>query len=98
MDPLDLRDRFQFHPADTADKRNGHAMVRAAGEHLALSLSDLLPGGREASLAITHLEQSMMWANAAQARGLAADDADALAREVAHLVDTDAHPETAGGG
>jgi hypothetical protein len=63
----DIRRRFAFHPAD-ATTGPQHDQVRDACYDLAEELNDLLPDGREKSLAITNLEQTMMWANAAIAR------------------------------
>lgn len=67
MTPEDIDNRFAFHPANavTGDK---HAAVRYECGCLAGFLNDLLPQGREKSLAITHLEEVMMWGNAAIAR------------------------------
>jgi hypothetical protein len=64
----DLVHRFAFHPADCKQKKEADERVRSACLALALELNDLLPDGREKSLAITHLEQVCMWANAAIAR------------------------------
>jgi hypothetical protein len=64
----DLTRRFSYHPADTQEKREAHEHVRAACLTLSLQLDELLPDGREKSLAITNLEQTMFWANAAVAR------------------------------
>lgn len=64
----DIDNRFDFHPATTAEKRGDHTSVREACKRLAHFLDANVPSGREKSLAITNLEQSMMWANAAIAR------------------------------
>lgn len=63
----DLDRRFAFHPAGGA-KGHRHDQVRTLCRGLADYLNDLLPDGREKSLAITHLEEVMMWGNAAIAR------------------------------
>lgn len=68
MNPADIANRFDFHPASTEEKRNEHTSVRQACRRLADDLNDRLPEGREKSLAITHLEEAMFWANAAIAR------------------------------
>ena len=64
----DLVNRFAFHAATTDEKRNAHTSVRMACYSLAQFIVDNTPEGREQSLAITHLEDAMMWANAALAR------------------------------
>lgn len=70
MDFNDLQNRFGYHPADTEDKKNRHAQIRAACFNLAIHLEDLCGGweSREKSLAITKLEEVMYWANAHVAR------------------------------
>lgn len=68
MDPEDIADRFDFHPATTEEKRNEHTSIRQACRRLADELNERLPEGREKSLAITHLEEVMFWGNAAIAR------------------------------
>lgn len=67
MDKSDIISRFSFHPA-TENTGPKHDRVRTICEILAHNLNDLLPEGREKSLAITHLEEVMMWSNAAIAR------------------------------
>jgi hypothetical protein len=63
----DMTHRFSHHaPDDHAIAR--HATVRKRLENLAKSLDILLPEGREKALAITKLEETMFWANAAIAR------------------------------
>lgn len=68
MAPEDIENRFAFHPASTPDRQAAHQSVRTHCHELAGVLNDLLPEGREKSLAITNLEQTMFWANAAVAR------------------------------
>lgn len=68
MDVKDLENRFSFHPANTEEKQIKHGAVRALCLNVAIELNRFVPEGREKSLAITHLEEAMMWANAALAR------------------------------
>lgn len=63
----DLDNRFDFHPADGPTGQR-HALVRSACKTAAEIIDDECPDGREKSLAITALEEAMMWANAAIAR------------------------------
>lgn len=64
----ELANRFDFHPATTPQRQAAHQSVREDCHELAVALNDVLPEGREKSLAITNLEQVMFWANAALAR------------------------------
>lgn len=64
----ELVHRFQYHPPMTDQAKRAHEDVREECKRLALFLSSSLPAGREKSLAITKLEEAMMWANAAIAR------------------------------
>lgn len=68
MDNADIESRFSFHPADTRAKQDEHQSVRGSCKTLADYLNTILPEGREKSLAITKLEEVMMWSNAAIAR------------------------------
>lgn len=68
MDHTDIANRFAFHPASTEEKQDAHSSVRQACKRLADELNERLPEGREKSLAITHLEEVMLWANASIAR------------------------------
>lgn len=67
MEQTDLENRFSFHPA-TDETGEQHDVVRSDCRALAHHLNKFLPEGREKSLAITHLEEVMMWSNAAIAR------------------------------
>lgn len=68
MDVADIANRFAFHAAPTEEKRDEHTSVRQQCRALADFLNEKLPEGREKSLAVTHLEEVMMWSNAALAR------------------------------
>jgi len=63
----DLYSRFSFHPATTITGPM-HAEVRDRAYAFALAMRDLVPPGRELSLALTKIEEAMMWSNAAIAR------------------------------
>ena len=63
----DINNRFNHHPA-VGDKIDKHETVRREARMLAHSWQENLPEGREKALAITKLEEAMMWANAAIAR------------------------------
>lgn len=69
MDLSDLSHRFQFHPADAENTKRHHEAIRGVCLDLACEINERAPDGREKSLAITSLEETMMWANAAIARG-----------------------------
>ncbi|MGN0095029.1 MAG: hypothetical protein ACI38U_03095 [Corynebacterium sp.] len=64
----DLDNRFAFHPATTQEKRDEHTSMRQACHRAAQTINEKAPESREKSLAITKLEEAMMWANAAIAR------------------------------
>lgn len=64
----DLVNRFEYHPADTEERRDAHTAVRLAALRLAEDVLELVPAGREQSLAITKVEEAMFWANAGIAR------------------------------
>lgn len=68
MDTRDIENRFAFHAATTAEKRDAHTSVRRHCRRLADELNDQLPDGREKSVAMTKLEEVMFWGNAALAR------------------------------
>lgn len=67
----ELEHRFAYHPADTPEKKEAHARVRAACLRLAEELNGILPAGRPAALALTKAEEAMHWGNAAIAQDTA---------------------------
>lgn len=64
----DLEHRFSYHAPRTVRRASLHENVRSACLAAANALDELLPDGREKSVAITKLEEAMFWANAALAR------------------------------
>ena len=70
MDPAmqkDLEHRFSYHPP-RPDQVPRYEAIRQAAKEFAELVADLCPQGRERALALTHLEQSVMWANAGISR------------------------------
>ena len=63
----EIERRFTYHKP-SANKADTHAMIRAMGQRFAELVNIVCPDGREKSLAITNIEQAVMWANAAVAR------------------------------
>jgi hypothetical protein len=64
----DLDLRFDHHPPVTEVRVNQHEQVRSEFKRVARVMKDLLPGGREAAVVQTKIEEAMFWANAALAR------------------------------
>lgn len=63
----DLGTRFTYHPPKN-DQAIRYEMIRDWGRQFAEAIEDKCPHSRERSLAITHIEEAVMWANAAIAR------------------------------
>lgn len=66
LSPAEINRRFGYHPATP---RTGPMFDknRMGFIDLGLALNDRLPESREKSLAMTALQESLMWANAAVA-------------------------------
>jgi hypothetical protein len=66
----EIAHRFAYHPPKNEAAVKAHEKVRALLGDLAQTLDELLPADRprEKALTQTHLEDAMMWANAAIAR------------------------------
>lgn len=61
--------RFQHHPPSSDWVIRSHQTIREECNQLFEIIECMVPDGREKSLAITKLEEVMMWANAGIARG-----------------------------
>lgn len=66
IERAEIRRRFAFHPA-TAATGPKHDEVRALHRELALWVLAAVPSSREREHALTALQESMMWCNAAVA-------------------------------
>jgi hypothetical protein len=67
MDERDLANRFTYH-APKGDQATRYEYLRDCAHNLAGIINEKCPDSREKSLAITHLEDAVMWANASIAR------------------------------
>ena len=67
MDPKELEIRFAYH-APKEGQADMYALIRNMAKVFAEEISRLCPPSREESLALTKLEEVVMWANAAIAR------------------------------
>lgn len=63
----ELQKRFTYHPPK-ADQPQKYQEVRQFAKDLAEFLVEFCPESRERALALTKLEEAVMWANAAIAR------------------------------
>jgi len=63
----DLQKRFTYHPPLKTQIQE-YELIRGYAHDLAIYLVKHTPTSREQSLALTHLEEVVMWANAAIAR------------------------------
>lgn len=67
MEKKDLENRFTYHPPKEGQPER-YVTLRAAAYELASVIEALCPDSREKSLAMTKLEEAVMWANASIAR------------------------------
>jgi len=70
IDKAEIDHRFDY-VAPNDERRSLHEYTRQEYKSLAEAMARELPESREKSLAITALEESLMWANAAIARNIA---------------------------
>jgi len=63
----DLENRFTYHTPKEGQPEQ-YVALRVKAKELAYLINAECPASREASLAITHLETAVFWANAALAR------------------------------
>lgn len=66
-DALDLETRFTYHSPDRGQALRYELLRSLAGE-FAVNVVNNCPPSRERSLALTKIEEAVMWANAAIAR------------------------------
>lgn len=66
--PLDLDHIYKYH-APKEGQPEKYTAIRDKAKELAALIQDLVPPSREQSVAFTHLETAVMWANAGIARG-----------------------------
>lgn len=62
-----LENNFRYH-TPKGNQTERYEVLRNKGKELAHMVDELCPSGREKSLAMTNLEQTIMWANASIAR------------------------------
>jgi len=63
----DLANRFTYH-SPTDEQAETYNLVRSIAHSYATYLNDVCPDGREKDIAMTKLEEVVMWSNAAIAR------------------------------
>jgi len=68
MDAADLDNRFSYHPPRDHEQADKYVRIRQAGRNLAGIIDENAPDSQEKSVAVTKLEEAIMWANAAIAR------------------------------
>lgn len=71
----DLENRFSYSAPKDEETKQKHETVRNTCLRVAVDFNNIIPEGREKALVMTHLEQVMMWANAAIAREKKEEDA-----------------------
>ena len=64
----EMLNRFKYHKPSTAETVISHEFMREAAALYGSLVLEVVPPGREQSLAITKIEEAMFWANAGIAR------------------------------
>jgi hypothetical protein len=67
MESDELTIRFTYH-APKGNQPKKYEAIRNLGLDMAIGVDDMCPESREKSLAMTKIEEAVMWANAAIAR------------------------------
>ena len=67
MEANDLTKRFTYHPPKDGQPQR-YLDLRAKAREFVTLIDKVVPDGREKSLAVTKLEEVVMWANAGIAR------------------------------
>ena len=67
MESTDLANRFTYHAPQNGQVKR-YQQIRDAAHEFATLINAQCPESREKSLAVTHLENAVMWANASIAR------------------------------
>lgn len=67
MEIMELTKRFTYH-APKGDQPRRYEEIRASAKTLAMGIDLACPESREKSIAMTKLEEAVMWANASIAR------------------------------
>lgn len=62
-----IENNFMYHAPKEGQPEN-YTAIREKAKELAYLIEEVCPNSREKSLAVTNLEQSVMWANASIAR------------------------------
>lgn len=62
-----IENNFMYHSPKNGQQEK-YESIRSKAKELAYLIDDMCPGSREKSLAMTKLEESVMWANASVAR------------------------------
>ena len=63
-----IENDFSYHPPASEDVVEYFTALRSYAKNFAHLIDSLVPDGREKSLALTRLEEAVMWANAGLAR------------------------------
>ena len=67
FDKKTMENNFSYH-APKPGQPEKYGKLRQKGKELAYLIAELCPDSREKSLAVTKLEEAIMWANASIAR------------------------------
>lgn len=61
----EIDERMDHHPPTSPTTGDAHATVRLLVKACAKAVKDITPPGRETALFLTHIQEALMWANAA---------------------------------
>ena len=68
MELEQIKNNYTYHPPKDKAQQELYSTLRREGKGLAFIIQDFCPESREKSIAMTKLEEVIMWANASIAR------------------------------